>query len=179
MEWLNYISALIGMLGLGGGALLFYGSKKKSAEAKSKEDKVNADLKEISAYLTRIENLSQIVDELSKKVAGLRKELFSADEEIECLRAALKLAETEVEQGQKFIESLKANKATLEDQIKALEIENAELTKKNEVLKTRINTLKKSNREAFAAMKQREQTEAKAAKAASKKAAKEQKEQKP
>lgn len=176
MEWLNYISALIGMLGLGGGALLFYGSKKKSAEAKSKEDKVNADLKEISAYLTRIENLSQAVDELSKKVACLRKDLFSADEEIERLRAALKLAEIEVEKRQKLIESLKANKATLEDQIKALEIENAELTKKNEVLKKRISNLKKSNREDFAAMKQ---TEAKAAKAASKKAAKEQKEQKP
>lgn len=176
MEWLNYISALIGMLGLGGGALLFYGSKKKSAEAKSKEDKVNADLKEISAYLTRIENLSQAVDELSKKVACLRKDLFSADEEIERLRAALKLAETEIEKRQKLIESLKANKATLEDQIKALEIENAELTKKNEVLKTRISNLKKSNREDFAALKQ---TEAKAAKAASKKAAKEQKEQKP
>lgn len=176
MEWLNYISALIGMLGLGGGALLFYGSKKKSAEAKSNEDKVNADLKEISAYLTRIGNLSQAVDELSKKVACLRKELFSADEEIERLRAALKLAEIEEEKRQKLIESLKANKATLEDQIKALEIENAELTKKNEVLKTRISNLKKSNREAFAAMKQ---TEAKAAKAASKKAAKEQKEQKP
>jgi chromosome segregation ATPase len=176
MEWLNYISALIGMLGLGGGALLFYGSKKKSAEAKSKEDKVNADLKEISAYLTRIENLSQTVDELSKKVACLRKDLFSADEEIERLRAALKLAEIEVEKRQKLIESLKANKATLEDQIKALEIENAELTKKNEVLKKRISNLKKSNREDFAAMKQ---TEAKAAKAASKKAAKEQKEQKP
>jgi chromosome segregation ATPase len=176
MEWLNYISALIGMLGLGGGALLFYGSKKKSAEAKSKEDKVNADLKEISAYLTRIENLSQTVDELSRKVACLRKELFSADEEIERLRAALKLAEIEVEKRQKLIESLKANKATLEDQIKSLEIENAELTKKNEVLKKRISNLKKSNREDFAAMKQ---TEAKAAKAASKKAAKEQKEQKP
>jgi chromosome segregation ATPase len=176
MEWLNYISALIGMLGLGGGALLFYGSKKKSAEAKSKEDKVNADLKEISAYLTRIENLSQTVDELSRKVACLRKDLFSADEEIERLRAALKLAEIEVEKRQKLIESLKANKATLEDQIKALEIENAELTKKNEVLKKRISNLKKSNREDFAAMKQ---TEAKAAKAASKKAAKEQKEQKP
>lgn len=176
MEWLNYISALIGMLGLGGGALLFYGSKKKSAVAKSKEDKVNADLKEISAYLTRIENLSQTVDELSKKVACLRKDLFSADEEIERLRAALKLAEIEVEKRQKLIESLKANKATLEDQIKALEIENAELTKKNEVLKKRISNLKKSNREDFAAMKQ---TEAKAAKAASKKAAKEQKEQKP
>ncbi len=176
MEWLNYISALIGMLGLGGGALLFYGSKKKSAEAKSKEDKVNADLKEISAYLTRIENLSQTVDELSRKVACLRKELFSADEEIERLRAALKLAEIEEEKRQKLIESLKANKATLEDQIKSLEIENAELTKKNEVLKTRISNLKKSNREALAAMKQ---TEAKAAKAASKKAAKEQKEQKP
>lgn len=176
MEWLNYISALIGMLGLGGGALLFYGSKKKSAEAKSKEDKVNADLKEISAYLTRIENLSQAVDELSKKVACLRKDLFSADEEIERLRAALKLAETEIEKRQKLIESLKANKATLEDQIKALEIENAELTKKNEVLKKRISNLKKSNREDFAALKQ---TEAKAAKAASKKAAKEQKEQKP
>lgn len=176
MEWLNYISALIGMLGLGGGALLFYGSKKKSAEAKSKEDKVNADLKEISAYLTRIENLSQTVDELSRKVACLRKELFSADEEIERLRAALKLAEIEVEKRQKLIESLKANKATLEDQIKSLEIENAELTKKNEVLKKRISNLKKSNREDLAAMKQ---TEAKAAKAASKKAAKEQKEQKP
>lgn len=176
MEWLNYISALIGMLGLGGGALLFYGSKKKSAVAKSKEDKVNADLKEISAYLTRIENLSQTVDELSKKVACLRKDLFSADEEIERLRAALKLAEIEVEKRQKLIESLKANKATLEDQIKSLEIENAELTKKNEVLKKRISNLKKSNREDFAAMKQ---TEAKAAKAASKKAAKEQKEQKP
>lgn len=174
MEWLNYISALIGMLGLGGGALLFYGSKKKSAVAKSKEDKVNADLKEISAYLTRIENLSQTVDELSRKVACLRKELFSADEEIERLRAALKLAEIEEKKRQKLIESLKANKATLEDQIKSLEIENAELTKKNEVLKTRISNLKKSNREALAAMKQREQTEAKAAKAA-----KEQKEQKP
>lgn len=131
-EILGYIGAVLGFFG-GGSALLFYASKRKSAAAKGRTDEVSADVAENAAYNKRIENLSGQVDDLSDKIATVRKQFSDAQDEIT--------------NSVKVIGELKINRAKMGEQLAILESENAALSTKNEILAEQVASLRQKNAE--------------------------------
>ena len=135
---MQVITWLVGILGLGGGGLLFYKSKKRQEDAKTKEAQVKADLAEANAYIARIKNLSEEVKSLSDEVCTVREELLQTRTELQKTKEELIAANA-------LIRGLKMNKEEMEKMLSNLTSENAELKRSNSILRMRVGNLKKRN----------------------------------
>lgn len=140
-KWMQVITWLVGILGLGGGGLLFYKSKKRQEDAKTKEAQVKADLAEADAYIKRIKNLSEEVKSLSQEVCTVREELLET-------RGELQKTKEELIAANALIRGLKMNKEEMEKMLNNLTSENAELKRSNSILRMQIGNLKKRNNKA-------------------------------
>lgn len=140
-KWMQMISWLVGILGLGGGGVLFYRSKKKSEDAHAREAKVKADLVEVDAYTARIKNLSEEVKSLSDEVSSVRQELLETKGELQKTKEELIAANA-------LIRGLKMNKQEMEEMLTNLKSENVELKRSNSILRMQVGGLKKRNNKA-------------------------------
>lgn len=145
---MQVITWLVGILGLGGGGILFYKSKKRQEDAKTKEAQVKADLVEANAYVSRIKNLSDEVKDLSQEVCTVRKELTETRSELTETRGELQKTKEELIAANALIKGLKLNKQEMEEMLSNLKSENEELRRSNNILRRQVGNLKKRNNKA-------------------------------
>lgn len=137
-NWMQIISWLVGILGLGTGGVLYYGSRKRTEAAHSKEAVVKAHLAEVEAYTTRIKNLSEELKQVSDETKIVRQELLETRQELQDTKDDLIAAKA-------LIRQMQLNKAEIDQLLNNYKNENAELKRQNSILRMQTGNLKKRN----------------------------------
>lgn len=137
-QWMEIISWGATLLGLGGGTLLFYNSKRRIEQAKSRENEVKADIAEADAYCKRIRNLSEEITQLSEEIRKVRGQLTEALGELQKTKEELTTANS-------LIHTLKINKEEMQELLTNTEKENRELKRSNSILRKKLHKLMNQN----------------------------------
>jgi len=130
------VTALIGIIGLGGGGILAIRSTiaknrlaKVEADAEAKKIEIASELEEVESYKKRIKSLGDDVTMLENKVSELRAKLLESEEQRTTLISLADEQEVTIDK--------------LQRRIKLLQETNEELERTNQELQKKLDTKKK------------------------------------
>lgn len=130
------VTALIGIIGLGGGGILAIRSTiaknrlaKVEADAEAKKIEIASELEEVESYKKRIKSLGDDVTMLENKVSELRTKLLESEEQRTTLISLADEQEVTIDK--------------LQRRIKLLQETNEELERTNQELQKKLDTKKR------------------------------------